>query len=147
MTLLRVYKKNGIPVRDENSYRYSDIFNDFFGEENSYADYSTPKVNVRENKEFYELEVALPGVSKEDVQIDVDKNLLNISEKEKEVSSEEITYNRREFDFSRFQRSFRLPETIATEKIKAKMENGILSLQLPKKEEAIDRGPKEIKIS
>ena len=146
MTVLRVYKKNGYPVkRNENAYRYSDMLNDFFGEEQN--SYSTPRTNVIEEKEFFELEIALPGVSKKDIAINVEKDTLSISHKEKEVSEEEGVYSRKEFDFSQFKRSFQIPETIDSQKIEAKMENGILTVKLPKRDEAIDRGPRDIKIS
>ena len=148
MTLVRVYKKNGRPVhQNENSYRFSDMFNDFFGEENYRGVYSDPKVNVIEEKEHFELEIAIPGVSKDDISIDVENDNLNISHKEKEESEKKAVYNRREFDYSHFERSFHLPKTIDSGKIKARMDNGILTINLPKREEAIDRGPREIKIS
>lgn len=148
MTLVRVYKKNGRPVdQNENSYRFSDMFNDFFGEENYGSVYSAPKVNVIEDKEHFQLEIALPGVSKDDILIGVEKDNLNISHKEKEESEEKAVYNRKEFDYSQFKRSFHLPKTIDSGKINAKMDNGILTVKLPKREEAIDRGPREIKIS
>ncbi|MFW5821449.1 MAG: Hsp20/alpha crystallin family protein [Bacteroidota bacterium] len=146
MTLLRVYKKNGYPAQsNEGAYRFSDMFKDFFGED-QYT-HSTPKVNVIEEKEFYELEIALPGVSKEDIAINIDKDSLTISHREKEASEEEGIYSRKEFDFSRFNRSFQLPETINIQKVDAKMENGVLKVKLPKRDEAIDKGPREIKIS
>ena len=146
MTLLRVYKKNGYPAQsNEGAYRFSDMFNDFFGED-PYT-HSTPKVNVIEEKEFYELEIALPGVSKDDIAINIDKDTLTISHREKEASEEEGIYSRKEFDFSRFNRSFQLPETINIQKVDAKMENGVLQVKLPKRDEAIDKGPREIKIS
>ncbi len=151
MTLVRVYKKNGKPVHQhEGSYRFSDMLNDFFGEERYngvYSTPSTPKVNVIEENEYFELEIALPGVSKKDISIDVEKDSLNISHKEKEEAEENTAYSRREFDYSQFKKSFHLPKTIDSEKIEAKMSEGILTVKLPKREEAIDRGPREIKIS
>ena len=148
MTLVRVYKKNGKPVHQhEGSYRFSDMLNEFFGEESYNRAYSSPKVNVIEENEYYELEIALPRLSKENISINVEKENLNISHKDKEKAEDSTVYNRREFDFSQFEKSFHLPKTIDSEKIKAKMENGILTVKLPKREEAIDRGPRDIEIS
>ncbi|MFW5645589.1 MAG: Hsp20/alpha crystallin family protein [Bacteroidota bacterium] len=148
MTLLRVYKKNGSPVQQgEDACLFSDSLHDFFGEENFHQVYSTPKVNIREEKEYFELEIALPGVSKKDILINVEKDSLNISHKELEKAEEKDIYSRREFDFSQFKKSFYIPKTINSEMIQAKMDNGILTVKLPKREEAIDRGPREITIS
>jgi HSP20 family protein len=147
MTQMRVYNKNG----QDNGviapfYRYSDMFNDFFGEGKYSGNCSNPAVNIIEDKESFMLYIALPGVSKADVNIEVEKNILSLS-RTTETQDAELNYNRREFDYSNFERTFRLPQSVDVSKISAKMENGILNLNLPKKEEAIDKGPKEIKIS
>jgi HSP20 family protein len=147
MTLLRVYKKNGKPVNgDERDYRFSDMLNDFFGEDHYRPVNSQPRVNILEDKEYYELEMALPGLSKKDIKIGIDKDVLSISHVEQD-NSEDTDFTRKEFDFTHFERSFNIPDTINTEDITAKMENGVLRLRLPKRDEAIDRGPREIKIS
>lgn len=105
------------------------LTNDFFG--------TYPPVNIRENKEAYLLDVMVPGLSKEDFKISLEKNVLTISaEKKAEQKSEDQKHIRREFSFRAFKRSFTLDETVDAEKIQAKYENGILQLQLPKKEEA-----------
>ena len=148
MTLLRVYQKNGNSAKNEAAdYRFSDLVKDFFGEDHYRPASIAPRTNILENKESFELEIALPGVRKEDVSIDVNKDMLTIAHREKERKEGEVVYNRKEFDYSRFKRSFSLPESVNTEGIKARMENGILSLVLPKKDEAIDRGPRQIDIS
>ena len=147
MTVMRVYNKNG--QNNEVSapfYRYSDMFNDFFGDGKYSANCSNPAVNIIEEKESFKIYLALPGVNKEEVKIEVVKDLLSLSGS-RESQEAEINYNRREFDYSNFERSFRLPQTVDKSKISAKMENGILYLTLPKKAEAIDNGPKEINIS
>jgi HSP20 family protein len=105
------------------------LTSDFFG--------TYPPVNIRENKEAYVLDIMVPGLSKEDFKIDLEKNVLSISaEKKTEQASEGQKQIRREFSFRSFKRSFTLDESVDAEKIQAKYENGILQLQLPKREEA-----------
>lgn len=148
MTVLRLYQRNGhTPARKEEGYRYSDLMRDYFGTELNGSSSSNPRVNIVETKDSWELNFALPGVKKEDININVEKDLLTVSHKLSEKEEEGFIYNRREFNFRGFERSFNLPESVNTEKIKAKMDNGILNVSLPKKDDAIDKGPREIKIS
>ncbi len=96
-----------------------------------------PSVNVIEEDNHYRLEVAAPGLQKEDFQVDLDNGRLIISaKKEQKEEKTEGKYTRREFNFSSFSRSFTLPDTVNVQGIKAVYENGILSVTLPKKEEA-----------
>lgn len=110
---------------------------------------SLPAVNIKETDEQFEVEMAAPGMSKEDFQIELNNNLLTISsEKRKEhEGTEKDRYTRREFSYQSFRRSFTLSnEVVDAEKIKARYENGVLHLQIPKKEEAKKRPPKRIAI-
>ncbi len=144
MTLLRVYNNNGHVARKAHDYGFPDLMNDFFGES---ASGISPKVNISENNESFTLLMAVPGVNKSDINMHIEKNMLTISREEKEEAKVTRDFTRREFDFGSFERNFRLPETVDTEKIEASMENGILKVLLPKKDEAIDKGPREISIS
>jgi len=144
MTLLRVYNKNGNDVASNNQYRYSDLMQDFFGD--SMRNYSAPKVNIIERNESFEVQIALPGIKRDDIKINVDKDIMTVSHSVSQENNEEC-YTRKEFDFNDFERSFNLPESVNTEKISAGMQDGILNIYLSKKEESIDKGPKEIKIS
>ena len=93
-----------------------------------------PSVNIKETPDAYHLELSAPGRTKEDIKINIDKNLLTISyEKEDEPNDEKYTL--REFSLTPFKRSFTLDNKIDTDNIKAKYENGLLSVELPKKEE------------
>jgi len=108
-----------------------------------------PAVNVREDDNQYELEIAAPGYVKTDFHINIDQEVLTISSK-KEVSKEEKEngkYTRREFSYSSFKRSFDLPETVDSTKIAANYNNGILSVVIPKKEEAKPVPARKIEIS
>lgn len=128
---------------------WDDFFNDsFFSNTLSAARTGTsPAVNVVEEEQLFRIEVAVPGMSKEDFRIDLDNDLLTISsEKKAEKEENEQNYMRREFNYSGFKRSFQLPDTIDVEKIKAKVESGILSIQLPKREEVVQKAPKQIEI-
>jgi HSP20 family protein len=135
---------------------YPSLFDDFFGRElfnwgnNNYSSTSTtvPSVNVKETKDNYEVEVAAPGMDKNDFKITLDGHLLTISsEKEHKAEETEQNYTRREFSYQSFQRSFDLPKDVVDEdSIQAKYENGLLLLIIPKKEEAKKKGPRQIQI-
>jgi HSP20 family protein len=110
--------------------------------------WSTPAVNIRETDDSYKIEMAAPGMKKEDFKISVDNETLTISSEAKQEASEKNEhYSRKEFSFSSFTRSFNLPEFADTEKIAASYENGIMNIIIPKKEEARPKPPREIKVS
>lgn len=106
-----------------------------------------PAVNISETDELFYLEMVIPGFSKEDVAIEVDKDILTISsevQEENEVKTEQFT--RKEFEKRSFKRSFNLPETVNQDSIKGSYENGILSIELPKKEEALPQPKRMISL-
>lgn len=107
-----------------------------------------PSVNITDNAKNYLIELAAPGLDKKDFKIEIDNNLLTIrSEKEEEKNEENKNFKRREFSYSSFSRSFQLPENVASEKIDATYENGILKLSVPKKEMEASKQKKQIKIA
>lgn len=106
-----------------------------------------PTVNVVESKDAYTLSLAAPGLAKGDFNINIDKNLLTISVEKETKTVEGEKYTRREFDYTKFTRSFRLPKTVKTEDIAGTYKNGILNVALPKKEEAKEVPPRKIKIA
>ncbi|GAA0873186.1 hypothetical protein GCM10009117_23330 [Gangjinia marincola] len=106
-----------------------------------------PATNIKETDDAYMVEVAIPGMKKEDFDIEIDQNILTISnEQEFEDSEEKESYTRREFGYSSFKRSFTLPETADDEKISANYENGILAIEIPKREEAKQKPARRIDI-
>ena len=106
-----------------------------------------PLVNIKETKEGYDLELAAPGRKKEDFKINLEKNILTISaESTSTQSKDDEKQIRKEFNFESFKRSFTVDEKIATDKIEAKYENGVLQLLLPKNEE-VKATVKEINIA
>lgn len=96
-----------------------------------------PVVNILETATGFRIDIAAPGLTKNDFQIKVEKNLLTVStQKEVAPSAEGVTYHRREFAYGTFERNFRLPDTIDTDNIAANFAHGILSVNLVKKAEA-----------
>ncbi len=129
--------------RFENEYFGKDLITDFL---ESQSGTGLPAVNIFESKDFYNIEVAAPGLKKEDFNIDLHNSVLTISSEKEEELAEDIEVIRREFGFSSFKRSFTIPENVNEEKIKATYKNGILSISIPKQEE-IEQRPKNIDIS
>jgi HSP20 family protein len=108
-----------------------------------------PAVNIKENDEEFTIELAAPGMKKEDFQINLDGNTLTISsEKKEEKEDKKGQYSRREFSYQSFQRSFTLPEYQADrEKVTARYSDGILHINIPKREEARPKPARAIDIS
>jgi len=107
-----------------------------------------PAVNIKEDKDGFEVEMSAPGFEKGDFKIELNNSLLRIySEKKIEKETKDgQQFTRREFSYQSFSRSFTLPETVEGERIAAKYENGILSVNIPKKEEAKPKPVKQIEI-
>lgn len=101
----------------------------------------SPAVNVKESNDGFEIEMATPGFEKENFQINIEKNTLKISVPEKEASTNEkeneneMHYTHKEFAAYSFERSFELPKTADSDNIKARYNNGVLSVFIPRKEE------------
>jgi HSP20 family protein len=115
----------------------------------SSTDTTLPAVNVKENEEAFEIEVAAPGMTKNDFRISMENNLLTISSEKRDEKKEEQkgSYTRREFSYQSFQRSFAVPENLVDgDKIAAKYADGILCITLPKKEEVKPKPAREISI-
>lgn len=109
---------------------------------------TVPKVNIKETADAFMVEMAVPGLKKSDFQIDIDNQVLSISTEAKEENEhKDGNYTRREFGFSSFKRTFTLPESVNDEKINASYNEGILSIHLPKKEEAKQKPARSIQIS
>lgn len=129
----------------------ADIVSNFF--DTDYADFfgkraCDPSANIIEKTNGFELEIAAPGLKKEDFNINLENSVLTISsEMEDEKREEGKNYTRKEFYFGSFSRSFTLPKSVDTEQIKADYDNGILRIDLPKKAEATLETKKQIKIS
>ncbi|HYG38351.1 MAG TPA: Hsp20/alpha crystallin family protein [Cytophagales bacterium] len=109
---------------------------------------SLPAVNIMDKENEYRIEVAAPGLKKEDFKVNMEGNILTVqSEKETRKEENNEKYARREFGYSSFTRSFTLPEGTDAENVNASYNDGILSIQVPKKEEARKKVPKQIAIA
>ena len=128
--------------RANNNYpAFQNWFEDFFTPVqqaiNSGFRGTVPAVNIIENENKFDIEFAVPGFTKSDFSINLENDLLTVkSEKEDNSEENNSNYTRKEFRFSSFQRSFTLPDSADGEKIKAEYKDGILSIEIPKREEA-----------
>ncbi len=132
------------PALADDFFRNS-LLNDLFDGETRY---SAPAVNVAENDNNFAIEVAAPGLEKSDFKINLEHNVLTISsEKESANEEKERNFMRKEFNYNSFKRSFTLPDSINPDSISATHKNGILSIQIPKREEAKVKPAREISIA
>ena len=121
------------------------VFDDFFKPWNEWFDVGTgvfnrtlniPAVNIKESKDDFKLSFAVPGMKKDDFHIGIEGNMLTISsEKEEHHEEKEDRFTRKEYNYSTFSRSFSLPEYVQKDNIQATYTDGILQINLPKKEE------------
>ena len=140
-----------IPAKKDNaSPARRNMFPDFFGNLSSFFDddffpnrfmpgrlmQNMPATNIKENDTNFQIEIAAPGLKKEDFNVDIEKGMLTISsEKKDEKEEKDENYTRREYNYSSFSRSFRLPESVTEDDIDATYKDGVLKLIIPKKEE------------
>lgn len=121
---------------------------DFFNEGSLLRKMDEPSMNVKENDDNFEIEIAAPGYDKKDFEVNIDNGCLNISaENSSSKEEEEDNYSRKEFSYSSFEKSLRLPENVEDEEVKATYKNGILKFKLAKKKEAKKHTPKTVEIS
>ena len=128
---------------------WDDFFNDrvFNGFNNSNCNTTSPAVNIEEGDKEFRIEVAVPGLSRKDFRIEVEEDVLTISSEEKQKKEDkQRNYTRREFSYHSFKRSFQLPETVDQDQIQASHEAGVLNITLPKKDEVVQKAPKQIEV-
>ena len=141
MTLIKWQHRN--PLTDMVTNLFDNDLGDFFGKR-----FSDPAANIIENADAFVLDIAAPGMKKDDFRINLENNVLNISaEFEDQKREEGKNYTRKEFYYGSFSRAFTLPKTIDLEAIKADYEDVILKLTLPKRQDERVEMKKEIKIS
>lgn len=123
----------------------NEFFNDDFGMNFINRSHSVPSVNSLENNDSFEIDLAVPGMKKEDFSIELnDKVLVISSESSNNIENDKMRLN--EFNFSSFQRSFSVPDSVDQDKIKANYKNGILKIKLPKRKESISKPNRVINI-
>ncbi|MFN3557486.1 MAG: Hsp20/alpha crystallin family protein [Bacteroidales bacterium] len=135
---------------------WSNLFNEFFDRDwldwtnQNFSNTNTtlPSVNIKEDGDGFHVEMAAPGMDKNDFKIELNDGFLTISSEKKveNETKEGQKFTKREFSYQSFSRSFTLPDIVDGDKISAKYENGILSVGIPKKEEAKSRPAKTIEI-
>ena len=129
---------------------FTSIFDDFFGsnifDSRTLKRNHLPSVNILDNEKFFELNLAAPGKNRKDFIIELEDQILTISSESFSNNDDSDNFTRQEYRYGNFKRSFRLPDSINTSLIKAKYENGILSISLPKHKEAIPEPKKQIEI-
>ncbi len=128
----------------KNFLSSDDFFNNDFFEEDSLM----PAMNVKEHDDDFEIEFAAPGFNKKDFEVTIDENILNVcGEKKHEIEEKEEDFTRKEFSYNSFKRSITLPKSVNTDQeVKATYKNGILKLNLLKKEEAKTQQPKKVEV-
>lgn len=140
-----------VPVRHNQNWM-PDIFNDFF--DTNWMDRpkaTAPAINVIETPEAYELELAAPGMTKEDFNVHLDEEGDLVINMEKKVENKEKEhkghYLRREFSYTKFQQTMLLPEDAERENISAKVEHGVLTVNIPKiKKIEVEKARKQIEV-
>jgi len=136
-----IRNRNDVPSLFDDLFN-RDFLGDFFNQE-----LNTPAVNVSEEKDKYKIEVAAPGLNKKDFNVNVEDNVLTISsEKQDEDEEKDRNYMRKEFHYSSFSRSFTLPENVKADDIKASHNDGVLKVEVPKKEETKAKPSRQIEI-
>ena len=136
-------------VKYNNNNNFPSLMNEFFNEDFGMnlinRNHSVPCVNSIENNDSFEIDLAVPGMKKDDFKIElIDKVLIISSENSNSIENDNMRLN--EFNYSSFQRSFRIPESVELDKIKANYKNGILKIKLPKKKDSITKPNRVIEI-
>lgn len=142
--LLNIYKKSLPASRNEFLTPFDSLFDEMLGKAfpsleqelgvEFFGNNSYPKVDVIDTPESIEFEAEIPGLQKDDVSVEVEEGILSIfGEKRKQDKIEDLTYIRKELKKSSFKRSFKLSDAFNYDKIKAKFENGLLLISVPKK--------------
>jgi HSP20 family protein len=119
----------------------------FLNQDWSQINTTVPAANIIEADDHFNIELAVPGKKKSDFKIELDEGVLTISsEIETKSTEKEGSFTRKEFGYSAFKRSFNIPDTVVADKISANYKEGILTVSLPKKEEALPQPKKLISI-
>ena len=123
---MNIIKRTNYPIM------FDEFFNDFF----NVRPMSVPPHNIMETENDFQIEFSVPGSNKKDFEIEVENDNIKIIKKKEDLDTTN-NYSRQEFNYSFFEKSFYLPESIDQSKISSKYDNGILRISLPKKSEVI----------
>lgn len=127
---------------------FDDFLNKNINETNGFGlTASTPKANIRETENEYAIELAAPGYNKDNFNVEVDNGQLTLSvERTHEENEDQENFKHREFRYEGFSRSFMLPEDVDEDKIKAKYNDGILKVEIPRDQKKLQESRKKIKV-
>jgi HSP20 family protein len=126
-----------VDVRNEFDRLFDSFFNPSYEEETALSAFN-PAVDIVEEDQAYQVHVELPGLTKDDIKLNIKDNYLSISgEKKRESKVEEKNYQRTERIFGSFQRNFRLSDSVDVDKIEAEFKDGVLNVVIPKKKESL----------
>ncbi len=148
MSQIDLWKRNWEPFKDMGVFSrgmdrwLEDIYGPSSLRQNLSRNLLSPSVEVQENKNSYQLKFDLPGVSKDQIKIDIHENTLTVSGERREEKKEEDKEKKTHFSevsYGSFSRNFTFPERIDAEKSEAKFENGVLNLSIPKSEQSSKR--------
>lgn len=139
-----------LPVFGRNSWM-PDVFNDFFDNDfMTRANATAPAINVKESEKDYTVELAAPGLKKEDFNVNIDKDgNLHIhmeSKNEKKDEDKKSHYLRREFSYSKYEQTLLLPDDVNKDAIEAKVNDGVLTVTLPKTAKKEEQALKQIEV-
>ncbi|NER16825.1 Hsp20/alpha crystallin family protein [Spongiivirga citrea] len=147
MSLVK-FNKRRFPWLNDGIANWFDT-DDFFSDDFFIRDRNLPAMNVKENTDNFEIELAVPGFSKKEIEVSLENDILHVcAEKSKEdIEENENGYTRKEFSYNSFDRKLTMPSSVDQEKeVKATYNNGLLKLQLAKSEKAIEPAKKMIEI-
>ncbi|MGB2164381.1 MAG: Hsp20/alpha crystallin family protein [Flavobacteriaceae bacterium] len=134
-------------IKRQNPVFTSLIDDLFINQDWNHISATVPAANIIEADDHFDIELAAPGKKKSDFTIELDEGVLTISsETETKSTEKEGSFTRKEFGYSSFKRSFNIPETVSADKISANYKEGILTVSLPKKAEALPQPKKLISI-
>jgi len=134
-------------IKRQNPVFTSLIDDFFFNQDGNHINTTFPAANIIEADDHFNIEFAAPGKKKSDFIIELEECVLTIfSANDKKSTDKDISFTLKEFGYNSFNRSFSIPETVSTDKISANYKEGILTISLPKKAEALPQPKKLISI-
>ena len=140
MNLVRKHKNSFSPALINDW-----LANDWF-QAHPFQDKQLPAVNIQETKQAFLVELLAPRLKKEDLQVEIEKDVLSIASEAEEKTEETGRYTRKEYNFSSFRRTFSIPESVDSKKIDALYSEGVLTVTLTKRKEAVQEAKKSIRI-
>jgi len=140
MNLVRKHKNSFSPALINDW-----LTNDWF-QAHPFQDKQLPAVNIQETEQAFLVELLAPRLKKEDLQVEIEKDVLSIASEAEEKMEETGRYTRKEYNFSSFRRTFSIPESVDSKKIDALYSEGVLTVTLPKRKEAVQEAKKSIRI-